>query len=77
MFRDLTDAMQDYVKEIYKLRARGQARHDLRHRRAHGCLGRPSVTAMLKKLSALGLVEHAPLPRRRADAGRASASRSR
>ena len=59
MFRDLTDAMQDYVKEIYKLRLEGKRattsaiaeRLDVRP---------PSVTAMVKRLCALGLAEHAP-----------------
>jgi DtxR family Mn-dependent transcriptional regulator len=54
---ELTDAIQDYLKEIYKLEAAGQ-------RAATSALAQrlevsaPSVTAMLKKLATLGLVEH-------------------
>ena len=55
---DLTDAMQDYLREIYKLRLEGRKattsaiaeRMDVRP---------PSATAMVKRLAALGLVEHA------------------
>jgi DtxR family transcriptional regulator, Mn-dependent transcriptional regulator len=54
---ELTDAIQDYVKEIYKLEAAG--------RRATTSalaevleISAPSVTAMLKKLATLGLVKH-------------------
>jgi len=54
---ELTDAIQDYLKEIYKLEAAG--------RRATTSalaevleISAPSVTAMLKKLASLGLVEH-------------------
>jgi DtxR family transcriptional regulator, Mn-dependent transcriptional regulator len=54
---ELTDAIQDYLKEIYKLEAAG--------RRATTSalaevleISAPSVTAMLKKLATLGLVEH-------------------
>jgi DtxR family transcriptional regulator, Mn-dependent transcriptional regulator len=57
--RDLTDAMQDYLKEIHKLRMEGRKattsaiaeRMDVRP---------PSVTAMLKRLTALGFAEHTP-----------------
>jgi DtxR family Mn-dependent transcriptional regulator len=54
---ELTDAIQDYLKEIYKLEAAGR-------RVTTSALARqlrvsaPSVTSMLKKLAALGLVEH-------------------
>ena len=54
---ELTDAIQDYLKEIYKLEARGR-------RATTSALAEvlevsaPSVTAMLKKLATLGLVEH-------------------
>src|SRR5581483_9725233 len=41
----LTEAIQHYLREIYKLGADGDA---------------VSVTAMVKKLAALGLAEHAP-----------------
>jgi DtxR family transcriptional regulator, Mn-dependent transcriptional regulator len=54
---ELTDAIQDYLKEIYKLEAAG--------RRATTSalaevleISSPSVTAMLKKLATLGLVKH-------------------
>jgi DtxR family Mn-dependent transcriptional regulator len=59
MFRDLTDAMQDYVKEIYKLRLEGKraTTSAIAERMA---VRPPSVTAMVKRLSALGLAEHAP-----------------
>ncbi len=59
MIRDLTDAMQDYVKEIYKLRLEGQPATTSAIAMRMG-VRPPSVTAMLKRLSALGLAEHAP-----------------
>jgi DtxR family Mn-dependent transcriptional regulator len=54
---ELTDAIQDYIKEIYKLESSGR-------RVATSALAQqldvsaPSVTSMLKKLASLGLVEH-------------------
>ncbi len=56
---ELTDAIQDYLKEIYKLEAAGLPAT------TSALAGRlevspPSVTAMLKKLATLGLVEHRP-----------------
>jgi DtxR family transcriptional regulator, Mn-dependent transcriptional regulator len=54
---ELTDAIQDYLKEIYKLEAVGR-------RATTSALAEvleispPSVTAMLKKLATLGLVKH-------------------
>jgi DtxR family Mn-dependent transcriptional regulator len=54
---ELTDAIQDYLKEIYKLEAAGR-------RATTSALAEvleispPSVTAMLKKLATLGLVRH-------------------
>jgi DtxR family transcriptional regulator, Mn-dependent transcriptional regulator len=54
---ELTDAIQDYLKEIYKLEAAGR-------RATTSALAEvleispPSVTAMLKKLATLGLVKH-------------------
>ncbi|HEV3479427.1 MAG TPA: metal-dependent transcriptional regulator [Gaiellaceae bacterium] len=54
---ELTDAIQDYLKEIYKLEAGGR-------RATTSALAEvlevspPSVTAMLKKLATLGLVKH-------------------
>jgi DtxR family Mn-dependent transcriptional regulator len=59
MFRDLTDAMQDYVKEIYKLRLEGKRATTSAIAERLG-VRPPSVTAMVKRLSALGLAEHAP-----------------
>jgi DtxR family transcriptional regulator, Mn-dependent transcriptional regulator len=59
MFRDLTDAMQDYVKEIYKLRLEGKRATTSAIADRMG-VRPPSVTAMVKRLSALGLAEHAP-----------------
>ena len=57
--RDLTDAMQDYLKEIHKLRMEGRkaTTSAIAERMA---VRPPSVTAMLKRLTALGLAEHAP-----------------
>jgi DtxR family transcriptional regulator, Mn-dependent transcriptional regulator len=54
---ELTDAIQDYLKEIYKLEAAGR-------RATTSALAEvleispPSVTAMLKKLATLRLVKH-------------------
>src|SRR5215468_4071513 len=59
MIRDLTDAMQDYVKEIYKLRLEGKRATTSAIAERMG-VRPPSVTAMLKRLSTLGLAEHAP-----------------
>jgi|SRR5687768_6167355 DtxR family transcriptional regulator, Mn-dependent transcriptional regulator len=54
---ELTDAIQDYVKEIYKLEAAGRrATTSALAERLE--ISPPSVTAMLKKLATLGLVEH-------------------
>ena len=57
--RDLTNAMQDYLKEIHKLRMEGRkaTTSAIAERMA---VRPPSVTAMLKRLTALGLAEHAP-----------------
>jgi len=51
--------MQDYVKEIYKLRLEGK-RATTSAIAARLGVRPPSVTAMVKRLSALGLAEHAP-----------------
>jgi DtxR family transcriptional regulator, Mn-dependent transcriptional regulator len=59
MIRDLTDAMQDYVKEIHKLRLEGRPATTSAIAERMG-VRPPSVTAMLKRLSALGLAEHTP-----------------
>jgi DtxR family transcriptional regulator, Mn-dependent transcriptional regulator len=54
---ELTDAIQDYVKEIYKLEAAGR-RPTTSALAARLGVSPPSVTSMLKKLASLGLVEH-------------------
>jgi DtxR family Mn-dependent transcriptional regulator len=54
---ELTDAIQDYVKEIYKLEASG-SRVTTSALAARLGVSPPSATAMLKKLASLGLVEH-------------------
>jgi DtxR family Mn-dependent transcriptional regulator len=59
MFRDLTDAMQDYVKEIYKLRLEGTRATTSAIAERMG-VRPPSVTAMVKRLSTLGLAKHVP-----------------
>ena len=59
MIRDLTDAMQDYLKEIHKLRMEGRRATTSAIAERIG-VRPPSVSAMLKRLSALGLAEHQP-----------------
>jgi DtxR family Mn-dependent transcriptional regulator len=54
----LSDAIQDYLKEIYKLQAGGERATTTQIARAMG-VAPSSATAMLKKLAALGLAEHA------------------
>ena len=54
---ELTDAIQDYVKEIYKLEAAGRGATTSALAKQLG-VSAPSVTAMVKKLASLGLVEH-------------------
>jgi DtxR family Mn-dependent transcriptional regulator len=56
---DLTDAIQDYLKEIYKLQA-GGGRVSTSAVAERVGVAQPSATAMLKKLAALGLAEHEP-----------------
>jgi DtxR family Mn-dependent transcriptional regulator len=55
----LSIAIQDYLKEIYKLQASGERATTTAIARRIG-VAPSSVTSMLKKLAALGLVEHAP-----------------
>ena len=55
---DLTDAMQDYLREIYKLRLEGRKATTSAIAERMGVRA-PSATAMVKRLAALGLVEHA------------------
>jgi DtxR family transcriptional regulator, Mn-dependent transcriptional regulator len=59
MIRDLTDASQDYLKEIYKLRMEGRRATTSAIAERLG-VRPPSVTAMLKRLATLGLAKHAP-----------------
>jgi DtxR family transcriptional regulator, Mn-dependent transcriptional regulator len=54
---ELTDAIQDYVKEIYKLEAAGRQPTTSALAARLG-VSAPSVTSMLKKLASLELVEH-------------------
>jgi DtxR family transcriptional regulator, Mn-dependent transcriptional regulator len=55
----LTDAIQDYLKEIYKLGAAGE-RVSTNALARQQRVSAASASAMVKKLAALGLVEHAP-----------------
>jgi DtxR family Mn-dependent transcriptional regulator len=54
---ELTDAIQDYLKEIYKLEAGGRRVTTSALAEKLG-ISAPSATSMLKKLASLGLVEH-------------------
>jgi DtxR family Mn-dependent transcriptional regulator len=56
---DLSIAIQDYLKEIYKLQSEGGRATTTAIARRMG-VAPSSVTSMLKKLAALDLVEHAP-----------------
>jgi DtxR family transcriptional regulator, Mn-dependent transcriptional regulator len=54
---DFSDAVQDYLREIYKLQGESaQVRTSTLARRMG--VAAPSATAMVKKLAALGLAEH-------------------
>ena len=55
----LSAAIQDYLKEIYKLEAEG-TRPTTSAIARRMAVAPSSVTSMLKKLSALGLAEHSP-----------------
>ena len=55
----LSDAIQDYLKEIYKLAGEGDRATTNAVARRLG-VSAPSVTSMLKKLAALGFVVHEP-----------------
>jgi DtxR family Mn-dependent transcriptional regulator len=55
---ELSDAIQDYLKEIYKLESRGSRATTSAIAKAID-VAPSSATSMLKKLAALGLVEHA------------------
>jgi DtxR family Mn-dependent transcriptional regulator len=56
---DLSVAIQDYLKEIYKLQAAGERATTTAIARRMG-VAPSSATSMLKKLAVLGLAEHAP-----------------
>jgi DtxR family Mn-dependent transcriptional regulator len=56
---DLSNAIQDYLKEIYKLQSAGERATTTAIARRLG-VAPSSATAMLKKLAVLRLVEHAP-----------------
>ena len=56
---DLSDAVQDYLREIYKLQAEsGRVKTSTLAQRMG--VAPPSATAMVKKLAALGLADHEP-----------------
>ena len=55
----LSDAIQDYLKEIYKLGVSGDRVTVTALARAVG-VSAPSASTMVKKLAALGLLEHQP-----------------
>jgi DtxR family transcriptional regulator, Mn-dependent transcriptional regulator len=56
---DLSIAIQDYLKEIYKLQASGERATTTAIAKRMG-VAPSSATSMLKKLAALDLAEHAP-----------------
>ncbi|MGH3011363.1 MAG: metal-dependent transcriptional regulator [Gaiellaceae bacterium] len=56
---DLSAAIQDYLKEIYKLQSEGTRPTTSAIARRIG-VAPSSVTSMLKKLAVLGLAEHSP-----------------
>ena len=56
---DLSAAIQDYLKEIYKLQAEG-GRPTTTAIARRLAVAPSSATSMLKKLAVLGLVEHSP-----------------
>jgi DtxR family Mn-dependent transcriptional regulator len=56
---DLSEALQDYLREIYKLQAEGGPVRTTALARRMG-VAPPSATAVVKKLAALGLADHQP-----------------
>jgi DtxR family Mn-dependent transcriptional regulator len=56
---ELSAAIQDYLKEIYKIQASGEKATTTAIAKRVG-VAPSSTTSMLKKLAALGLAEHAP-----------------
>ena len=71
----LSDAIQDYLREIYKLGASGDRVSTTALARGMG-VSPASASAMVKKLAALSARRARPLPRRLADA-RGGAGRAR
>jgi DtxR family Mn-dependent transcriptional regulator len=59
VIKGLSNATQDYLKEIHKLRLEGRRATTSAIAERLG-VRPPSATAMVKKLAALGLAEHAP-----------------
>jgi DtxR family Mn-dependent transcriptional regulator len=59
VIKGLSDSTQDYLKEIHKLRLEGRKATTSAIAERLG-VRPPSATAMVKKLAALGLAEHAP-----------------
>jgi DtxR family Mn-dependent transcriptional regulator len=56
----LTDAIQDYLREIYKLAADGDGHVSVTALAKRQQVSPASASAMVKKLVALGLAEHEP-----------------
>ena len=56
----LSDAIQDYLKEIYHLQADADGRVSVTALAREQKVSPASASAMVKKLAALDLVEHAP-----------------
>jgi DtxR family Mn-dependent transcriptional regulator len=56
---DVTEAAQDYIREIYKLQESGERATTSAIAERLG-VSPPSATGMIKKLTALGLLEHVP-----------------
>ncbi|MFN3179318.1 MAG: manganese-dependent transcriptional regulator MntR [Thermus sp.] len=56
----LSEAQEDYLKQLFLLEAKGQSPVPTQALAERLGVKPPSVTEMLKKLTALGLVEHAP-----------------
>ena len=56
---ELSESLQDYLKEIYKTQASGERATTTAIAKRMG-VAPSSATSMLKKLAALGLAEHAP-----------------
>ncbi len=56
---DLSDAVQDYLREIYKLQSAGERVRTSTLARRMG-VAPPSATSMIKKLASLGYADHEP-----------------